>query len=168
MTRRAFCNTWRRGHQFPCVSRGQRRANRRCGNYRRRVTWQRYRLLLLFSEPDVFSYALAEARECRNQHPKPPPTSTAPTQNKRNEQKGDAYKDILERVLDAGFALTAFPHSSSRPTVVFHDRRLTGQCLWNQTDIGATHATKTGAINILCCTLGAKHFFLRSKSPSGP
>ena len=164
MAGRTFSYTRNRRSQFVCSSR-QRRWRLLCQSGLAPWLVDHSATFTIFNANQL-RQAAAHQRERWYQHPEPPTGADCSRQRNSDNQKRNAHEDVFERRIERRLPLTLATSPAVAVRNVF-DRgldHLARQRLRNETNIRATAATKTGAIEILSCTVWTKHSTLRSTS----
>src|SRR5205085_3383707 len=113
-----------------------------------------------FFQSNVLRDAGAHHRERRYQHPEPPRLANRSRQRDCDDEKTDSHEDVFESTLQRYFF--AMPAAAT----TFHEilwrrlRQLARQSLRNEADVCSARATKTRAVEMLCCALRTEHSFL--------
>jgi hypothetical protein len=136
---------------------------RECFRNRRRL---HLGLLLFFLDANELRETSARHNERWYQQPKPPAVAhPGSRKDYRDDQKRDAHENVLERMLEGDLFVPLAPERGTFGALL-RLRELARQRLWHQADVCSARATKTRAVEILCCALRTKHLFPASLQPS--
>ena len=150
----AFCNARNRSSELLGCS----WLRLKCVVHRRRS--QRWPFLSL-SQTNVLRDSGSHHRERRQQHPKPPALANSSREHYGDDQKRDAQKDVIERLIEGRLSSSPAPSTPSALLDLFNWglSNLPRQCLRYQTDIRPAPATKACTIDIVCGAFRTEHLY---------